>query len=61
MTVNHRPPSQICMSLLTAPMPRRSAVLAPSTTAGYWAVAALSQVPAATVARTVSSRSVLTA
>ncbi len=46
------------MSGPAAPMPRCSAALAPSTTAGYWAVASLSQVPDATVAPTTSGRSV---
>jgi hypothetical protein len=61
MTVKYRPPSQICTSGLAVLMPRCSAVAAPSTTAGYVAVAAFSQVPEATVAPTVRSRPVRTA
>src|SRR6185437_13833095 len=57
-TPNQWPPSHSTMSGDADPMPSRAAAREPSTTAGYWALAAFSQPPLASEAPTVPSRSV---
>src|SRR6266511_896373 len=57
-TLNHCPPNHTRTDRSAVARPSRRAALAPRTTAGYRAVAALSQAPLTTLAPTVPSRSV---